>query len=509
MTDANRPELGREIATTRDGMDITRGYTGPLLLPNDSVLRNRGGYDLQIYEHVYSDDEVKATFSQRQLAVTQCEWQVEAGGDRRVDKQAAEWLRQQLHAVGWDNITTKMHNVVFYGYAVAELIYKPDGAYIGIDKIKVRNRRRFRYDQDCELRLLTQHNMFDGVLCDRKYFWDFNAGADNDDEPYGLGLAHWLYWPTLFKRNGLKFWLIFLEKFGMPTAKGTYDANATAEEKGKLLAAARAIQTDSGIIMPEGMKLELIEAARSGTADYKTLVDVMNAAIQKVVLGQTASTQGTPGRLGNDDLQADVRKDLIKADADLICESFNKGPVRQLMLWNFPAAQPPRVFRVTEEPEDLDTRAKRDKDVSDLGFKPSLKYINDTYGGEWTEKQSTPPPELLPPSGASAVDGADFAQAGEAVIALLRRHGLHFAESANAQDPSAPMADQVDRRLRPVGEHWIDQVRSLVDQAESLEDLDAKLLALAPDLSLDEYAEVFAQAMTAATLAGRYDIQQG
>ncbi|HHA2395755.1 TPA: DUF935 family protein, partial [Stenotrophomonas maltophilia] len=106
--------------------------------------------------------------------------------------------------------------------------------------------------------------------------------ADHDDEPYGLGLAHWLYWPVLFKRNGLKFWLIFLEKFGMPTAVGKYDTNATDPEKAKLLQATRAIQTDSGIIMPKGMELALLEAGRSGTADYKALQDYMDATIQKV-----------------------------------------------------------------------------------------------------------------------------------------------------------------------------------------------------------------------------------
>ena len=58
-----RPEIGREIATTADGIDITRGYTGPLLLPFDSVLRNRGGYDLQIYEQVLSDPEVEVVGS--------------------------------------------------------------------------------------------------------------------------------------------------------------------------------------------------------------------------------------------------------------------------------------------------------------------------------------------------------------------------------------------------------------------------------------------------------------
>ena len=217
-----RPELGREIATTADGVDITRGYTGPLLTPYDSVLRNRGGGDLVIYEQVFSDPEVKATFAQRQLAVTQCEWQVDAGGERRIDRAAAEALREDLERIGWDNVTTKMLYGVFYGYAVAELIYGVNGSRVVIDRIKVRNRRRFRFGKEGDLRMLTQTQMYDGVPAAAPYFWHFATGADHDDEPYGLGLAHWLYWPVLFKRNGLKFWLIFLEKFGSPTAVGKY-----------------------------------------------------------------------------------------------------------------------------------------------------------------------------------------------------------------------------------------------------------------------------------------------
>ena len=381
-----------------------------------------------------------------------------------------------------------------------------DGPYITIDQIKGRTRRRFRYGKDGDLRLLTHQNMLEGIPAEKPYFWDFCAGADNDDEPYGLGLAHWLYWPTLFKRNGIKFWLIFLEKFGMPTGVGRYDEGATDAEKSKLLAATRAIQTDSGIIMPKGMELELLEAKRSGTADYKSLIDTMDAAIQKVVLGQTASTQGTAGKLGNDELQADVRDDLIKADADLVCESFNLGPVAWLMAWNFPTAALPRVSRVTEAPEDLNQLADRDEKISRLGFKPSLKYIHDSYGGEWTEKEPSAPTQdnLV----GSAIAGPSFAQPGQVVLDLLRRHGVQFAEGGNGDDPSVPLSDQLDRRLRPTGQRWVEQVRALVDEAESLEDLEAKLLALAPDMSLDDYADVFAQAMTAATLAGRYDVLQ-
>ncbi|MFV9531247.1 phage portal protein family protein [Pseudomonas aeruginosa] len=144
--------------------------------------------------------------------------------------------------------------------------------------------------------------------------------------------------PVYFERNGLKFWLTFLDKFGvLPTAVGKFGKNATPEEKAKLLAATQAIQTDTGVIIPEDMLVELLEASRSGTADYKILHDTMDETIAKVTLGQVASSQGAPRRLGNDDLQADVRLDLVKAAADLICESFNQGPARWLTEWNFPA----------------------------------------------------------------------------------------------------------------------------------------------------------------------------
>lgn len=484
MTDTPRPELGREIATTADGTDITRGFAGPLLMPYDSVLRARGGNDLVIYEQVLSDPEVKATLGQRQLAVTQCEWQVDAGGDKRIDKQAAEFLRQQLHAVGWDNITTKMLYGVFYGYAVAEIVYRPEGGRIGIAAIKARNRRRFRYTPEGALRLLTPTSMTEGIPADAPYFWNFQTGADNDDEPYGLGLAHWLYWPVLFKRNGLKFWLMFLEKFGMPTAVGKYDNDASDTERAKLLAATRAIQTDSGIVMPKGMDIELLEAARSGTADYKALFDTMDATIQKVVLGQTASTQGTTGRLGNDDLQTEVRDDITKADADLICESFNVGPARWLTEWNFPGAAIPRVYRVTEEGEDLNQLAERDERIKNVGYKPTLARITQVFG------------EGYEPAADSAVPAPTGAMPPAA-----------FAANAAKPDYVDALAEAMAERAGGAVNVWMDRIRTEAAQATGYDDLLGRLSALLTELPLDELGTALADGFGVAALAGQSDVQ--
>ncbi len=383
-TNVTKKDLKKEIATTKDGKDITRGYVNglPLLAPTDSLLQLKGAGDYKVYMEVLRDEEVKSAFAQRVRAVISRPWEVRPGGDKLIDKKAAEFVKSVIGNLNFDDLTEKMLYGIFYGYSVGETIWAEENARWVISNIKVRDRRRFAFDPDMQLRMKTMQNMLGEELPPYK-FWHFSAGADHDDEPYGIGLAHWLYWPVFFKRNGIRFWLTFLEKFGTPTAKGEYPEGTSETQQDALLNSLRDIQNDSAIIVPHGMTVELLEATRSGTADYKSLVEMMNNSINKVIIGQTASSQGTPGRLGNDDLQGDVRLDIVKADADLICMSFNSTVIKWLVDFNFSGAAYPQVWRTVEEPEDLQSRAERDVKIKDMGWKPTLKYIQETYGGEW------------------------------------------------------------------------------------------------------------------------------
>ncbi|MEO5349429.1 MAG: DUF935 domain-containing protein [Magnetococcus sp. YQC-3] len=376
------PPLFREVTATGDGRDVTREYCSPLelLLPQDSVLQEKGG-DYTVYEEVLRDDQVASTFQQRRLAVTSAEWGVRPSGTDRQSLKAAEQLRAMLEAIGWDSITEKMLYGVFFGYAVAECLWDRAGNEVVLSAIKVRKQRRFAFDKTGALRLLLRDRPEGERLPPRK-FWHFCTGAEHDDEPYGLGLAHWLYWPVYFKRNGIKLWLIFLDKFGMPTAKGSYPVNATEEEKRRLLAALRAIQTDSGIIVPEGMQIELIEAARGGQVQYEAFVDRMNLAISKVVLSQTQTTDASGGQYKSE-VQKAVRNEVVRADADLVCDTFNRSVARWLTAWNHPGTRPPQVWRKIQEEADLRPAAERDKIVFSMGFRPSLAYIKETYGEGW------------------------------------------------------------------------------------------------------------------------------
>ena len=379
---------------------------------------------------------------------------------------------------------------VLYGYSVAELMWATDGVEITLSDIKVRNRRRFGFLPSGELRMKTFAHYGEGEALPPGKFWAFSCGADHDDEPYGLGLGHYLYWPVWFKKNGIKFWLLFLEKFGQPTAVGKYPVGSSDAEKTRLLQALSAIQSSTAIRIPDGMQIEFLEAARSGTADYTALIDRMNAAISKVYLGHASAADETPGRLGGQSTATDVRDDLIRADADLICNSFNRTVAKWLTFYNDgEGVAPPRVYRKTKEPEDLKACADKDKIIFDMGFKPTLQYVTDKYEGEYTEIQ--PAPVVVDPN----IDPATAPQ---------------FAEHTPEVDPS-PVTAQTDllaQAAAPMLKDWVDNIRGKVEKAQSLEALRDDLLASYSELDSTELVKVMALAFSCAELSGRFDVSE-
>lgn len=473
---AGGPSL-QEIASIKDGRDITRGYISGLLSPEDRVLRETLGGDLTHYERILRDDQVKSTMQQRITAVTQAEMEVEPGDDSAGAKEAADMLRDNLKAIEWDRICSKMLYGLFYGYAVSECMWSTGGNQISLADIIVRKQRRFRFDGDKRLMMLTRDKPLGELMPDRK-FWTFSTGATDDDEPYGLGLAHWLYWPVFFKRQDMRFWLIFLEKFAQPTPSAVVPPGKLddAPYRQKVLEMLHAIQTDSAVLIPDGVTLELLEAKRSGTADYAKLVEIMDAAISKVVLSQTMTTDNGSS-LAQAKVHEGVGEDVKKADADLLCGSFNRGPAKWLTCWNFgenedgtPRVAVPRVWRKVEEEEDLSTRAERDTKIYGLGFEPTEEYIAETYGEGWV-KRETPVPPALEPAPIDPGMAADFSELQE-----------KFGHRGDQADIAIAAREFANNYPGVIG----DRVRQLVALAEQTDDFEtfevhmADLLARGP-----------------------------
>lgn len=532
----------REVATIGRGNDITRPYIDPmgqLLLPQDEILLLKGGLGYEayrLYEKVLQDDQVYSTLQQRFRSVTSCDWEVLPGKRRgrsntRADRAAADFVQEQLEqACSWDDVTSKALYGLFYGYSVSELIYGRDGRYVCLDAdrggIAVRHRRRFRFDYDKRPKLVTNSNALGEALPDYK-FWVFSVGGDNSDDPYGRGLGHWLYWPVWFKRNDLKFWLFFLEKFGMPTAKGTYRQGASATEQAKLLSCLQAILTDSGIILPEGMDVSLIEAQRSGSADYGAVYDRMDAAIAKINLSQTMTTDDGSSR-AQAQVHENVAESVTKGDSDLINGSFNQGPVRWLIDYNRPALGDctyPTVWRRCEPEEDLNNRAERDKLLFDMGYRLNAEEVESVYG-EGYELMPTPPSghpsqEGNPtpaPVGAQGIAPTDLTPSTppEALTPSPSPNtGRGEPEAAMGARPDTVdlLLPRLQREANPAMQGMIATLRrqweQFKDQPDGIAQFRRYLERAYTDFDGSALEAALAQTMTTARYAGIYEAQEG
>jgi phage gp29-like protein len=388
--------------------------------PRDETLLLHGGgwlrsYD--IYENIARDPHAYAVLQKRYMAVIGREWEVVPASDRAIDKKAADMVRYHLEnlahnfeeeddeasislAGGFDQTCLELLKASLYGFSVGETIWAQDGKEVYPLEIQDCDIRRFTFtpgDRSYKLRLLTPGNSFTGEALPAKKFivHRFTSGGLAAD-PYGFGLGSRLFFPNFFKRNAVKFWLIFADKWASPTAVGKHPRNATTEEKDNLMQMLRAIASDSGIIIPENVMVEFLEAQRSGTTNtYQELVEFCNREMSKTVLGETGSTdqQGSGGSRARDQVGNEVRIEIAKGDADLLSETLNRTLVRWICRFNLPDATPPKVWRKfpeLSEKEDLGARATRDNTIVSLsGRSLTEKYLVDTYSVEFEPPEAT------------------------------------------------------------------------------------------------------------------------
>lgn len=477
-----------EISSSRDGRDITVAFMGDLLDSQDRVLRTlRDRWEA--YREIRRDGQVHATFQQRRLALASRPVVVEPGAADAQSVAAAEQLQLNLDSIAFNRATKGMHWGVFYGYSVGECMWGQRDGKIWLETVKVRTPWRFRFDQAGKLRLLTRNDMWKGEEMPDRKFWTLASGADNDDDPYGLGLAYQLWWPVYFKKQGLAFWLRALEKFGGPTAVGKYPPGSPPDVVAKLLAACLAMRIDGAVAIPEDCDIELKEASR-GTVDQSTFNRQMNSEISKIVIGQTMTTDDGAS-LSQSQVHQDVKEEVTDADDEEIAESFEQGPARWLTEWNFPGAAIPRVRRPSPEDQEraaelAKKRADTIKTMGDAGYEPEEATLKEMFPG-WRPK---------PQATAAPAAGADT-QIAPAAPQL----GPAFAEADPARDAIDPFVEDLD--WEQVVEPIAVAVERLVLESPSLEAAADRLVEILTGEADQALREDLARAMFQAALAGQ------
>ena len=498
-SDKPKQPITDEVAGHEKDLDIYAGWLKRLENPDPTLHTEASGKGLKLYDEVDRDPHAGAVLQTRYLSVIGKEWEVLPGEEASTpgrpasiskSQKIADFVKDALEQTNFAQMRQELLQAILYGFYAAEIMWDVQNGVVRPSRIRSKHPRRFSFTMDREPRLLTPSDMIEGEpLPDRKFIVFTYGSSDN---PYGKGLGQKLWWPVWFKKNGIKFWLIFLEKFGMPTAIGKYPTGTPAEQQASLLDAIDAIQNETGIKIPDTMAIDLLEASRTGNVTYEALCQYMDRQISKAVLGQTATTEGTPGKLGNEDSQDDTKQDIVEADAGLLDECLNHTLIRWLVDYNFPGVTHYPVFHTrTAEGEDLESLAKRDRILTkDVGLPVSQRYFYETY--------AIPAPEegeavVMPSAFAKAsADGSDEEE-------------KDFSESE--PDPVDVMTDALSRKTVAPMDTLLKPVLSMIDDAKSFEEIGEKLYSLYPQMDSNRFQELLGRAMSASGLEGYGDSQ--
>lgn len=356
------------IANARNDITIPY-YSGILQNVDDTLIQRGGGKGLKIYDEIERDTEAGSALEKRKKQLTAREWRVEAASTTSLDVAAADLVKRIFTDLPFDRICEDALDATLKGFSVLEAVWARNGAEIVPQRIVAHDQRRFVFDEDWRPRLLTMSNMMKGEqLPDRKFIVHRYGVKGNN--PYGLGLGSRLFWPVLFKREGIAFWLHFLDKFAGPTVVGTTPYGALTEQQNELLNTLTSARTSSAIVVPIGADVKFLEAARSGSVTYQEFLAYWDKQINICVKGETLTTDvGSAGSRAAAETHADMLGLLVDGDSDLLSATLSETLIQWIVDYNLPGAKPPAVWR--ERPSDAKAEAEVRKAEAEAAVRES------------------------------------------------------------------------------------------------------------------------------------------
>lgn len=525
-------EARRLIAHARN--DITIPQFTTVLRPTDAVLIERGGgKGLALYDEIERDPHAYAVLQKRKFALVGRDWQIEPASDSAIDQEAAAMIEEVLGAINVDQLCLDLLDATLKGFAIAEVVWTRRGGRIVPGRLVAHDPRRFVFDEAWAPRLLTMANLSDGEPLPERKFIVHRFGVRGND-PYGLGLGSRLFWCVLFKREGVAFWLTFLEKYASPVPVGKYPLGTLPADQDRLMRTLQEMVQAGAVVVPIGTDVEFLEAARSGSASYEDWCGYWDTQMALAVFGSTLAThvEGQGSRAASE-THKESEEQIIDADADLLADTLRSSLFQWLIDYNMPGAASPRIARsrnknaLQEEllrkeraanaAAELDTLFDLAARVGEAAFLTTARDLADAgilpnYPDDVLKALAKVRP-AAPPGSAGAMPGAPAPDTPGLGLDRALNRQLQFAGSDAADGHEHGMgilAAQLGEAAEPAVVNWTAIIAAELDRAiaagEDLAQFSGRLLALDSALTLDPLGRIMAPALAVAEMSGRADV---
>ncbi|HRS01209.1 MAG TPA: DUF935 family protein [Bacteroidota bacterium] len=329
--------LTNELVTRDNALTFQR-FIG--MLPNpDKVIMQNGGVG-KIFPELKNDPHIWSCMQSRKSGILAQDWEIQ---DKDASSGVANFVKGVFKKIDVFTLISNILEAVFTGMQVLEIIWKYDAdGHIIPQDIIAKPLEWFYFDENNNLKFRKQGETHGEALPDYKflmprYFPTFN-------NPYGEALLSKCYWPATIKNLGFRFWMNFLEKYGLPIIIGQYTYSPTAEELQSLSDRLKELVESQAIATPNDINIDIRDIGQSKSVDlYEHLIKMANSEISKVLLSETLTTEIERGSYAAAATHYKVREDVIMGDRILVENTINTlcNYITEL---NFPAKQSP-IFK--------------------------------------------------------------------------------------------------------------------------------------------------------------------
>jgi len=431
----------------------------------------------------------------RKNALSGLEPVVEAASDDQADIDMADEIRELLRRPEFDNLTDDALDALHKGFSVSEILWDTSEKQWMPRDYRFVDQRWFQFDKKTlELRFKDKE-IKEGLALD-PFKWIVHYPRLKTGFPVSSGLARLAAVAFMCKNYAIKDWMRFIETYGMPLRVGRYGPNATPQDKAILKRAVVNIGADAAAIIPDSMKIEFTDAGNqnAGLLLYKGTAEWLDKQMSKAVLGQTASSEGTPGSLGGQDGQSDVRRDILKKDAKKLAATYNRYLVKPYIDLNHgPQANYPAIKWIIKDPEDVKALSDSVVALVDRGLRVSQSEMRDKLG------------LADPGDDAEVLVSPKASSSGPSAPALNARRNLKRT-ALNAQAAPEDVVDELEQialdgwepTLQPV----LNALQQLADECETAEEFNRRLPEIVDAADLTDLTKSLAAAMFKSRASG-------
>lgn len=352
----------------------------------DEVLRDEGRTLQHYRELMVKDPKVRAAIRERRVSARRRPWEIVPAGDTPADLEAREAVEAMFLLLPMERINNHLLAGIGIGVAVAEIVWETRDilgrTLIVPAKILGRPARRFVFDHENRLRMLTREQPQNGVELPERKFLVFTHEPE-DDNPYGQGEAKFVYWYSWFKRQVIDSWVRMSKKFGSPTSIATYPDTYTDEQIADLEAVIAEIEEMSGVTIPGDVKVTLLESelAKAGNLSFIPLIQLLDDGITQAIIGQTLSSgEGRNGTQALGAVHLRTKEELTACDCEELMEVFNGQLIPWICGFNFNVDRFPRFVITYDAKADQKSLAERDRLLQQMGVEIPESYVRETYG---------------------------------------------------------------------------------------------------------------------------------